>query len=437
MASAQTQTSRILIALVAGALAGLLINGASDPGDWLDRWLTQGLLLILGKWFLALLMLIVVPLVFVSLVKGVGRLNDTRSLGRISAWTLSLYIGTTALAISIGMGLALLFAPGEGMGLIASGQAPSTPPPSITQMLIDLIPTNPIAAMAQGNMLQVILFALLFGTALALSVPGRISSSIIFQFMDELDALLMRMVNMIMLLAPIGVFALMARSVASQGADVFLPLIGYFFTVLLALAIHGLISYPLMLRALTSLPPLMLLQKLRDVVTFAFSTSSSAATIPVTLDTTNRKLGVSEQVSGFTIPLGATINMDGTAIMQGVATVFIANAYGVPLHGMDFVLIILTATLASIGTAAVPSAGLIMLTLVLTQAGLPVEGIALILGVDRLLDMVRTAVNVSGDVTVTSIVAYRTGQLDTVVFRTPTPCPTQQETTTNQQNRVG
>lgn len=423
MASAQTQTSRILIALVAGALAGLLINGVSDPGDWLDRWLTQGLLLILGKWFLALLMLIVVPLVFVSLVKGVGRLNDTRSLGRISAWTLSLYIGTTALAISIGMGLALLFAPGEGMGLMATGQAPSTPPPSITQMLIDLIPTNPIAAMAQGNMLQVILFALLFGTALALSVPGRISGSIIFQFMDELDALLMRMVNMIMLLAPIGVFALMARSVASQGADVFLPLIGYFFTVLLALAIHGLISYPLLLRALTSLPPLMLLQKLRDVVTFAFSTSSSAATIPVTLDTTNRKLGVSEQVSGFTIPLGATINMDGTAIMQGVATVFIANAYGVPLHGVDFVLIILTATLASIGTAAVPSAGLIMLTLVLTQAGLPVEGIALILGVDRLLDMVRTAVNVSGDVTVTSIVAYRTGQLDTAVFRNPDPCP--------------
>jgi DAACS family dicarboxylate/amino acid:cation (Na+ or H+) symporter len=251
---------------------------------------------------------------------------------------------------------------------------------------------------------------LLFGLALSFTIKEKPTPTLT-TFFDDLDRVILRMVTLIMLLAPIGVFALMTRSVASLGNDVFLPLMNYFLTVVIALAIHAFITYPSLLTALTGLSPLPLFIKLKDMATFAFSTSSSAATIPVTLATAGR-MGIAPQLSGFTIPLGATINMDGTAIMQGVATVFIANAYGIALDGADFAIIIVTATLASIGTAAVPGAGLIMLTMVLNQVGLPIEGIALILGVDRLLDMMRTTVNVTGDVVVSTIVADKTHQLD-------------------------
>ena len=276
-----------------------------------------------------------------------------------------------------------------------------------------MVPSNPIEAMASANMLQIIVFALLFGIAITMS--GERGKHVLDVFKD-LDAIIMKMVEIIMGLAPYGVFALITRTFATQGIDLILPLIGYFLTLTVALGVHALCVYPTLLKSLVNLNPLTFLRKMRDPATFAFSTASSGATIPVTLRTTELKMGVKDTVSSFTVPLGATINMDGTAIMQGVATVFISNVYGVDLSVADYLMVILTATLASIGTAAVPGVGLVMLTMVLNQVGLPVEGIALIIGVDRLLDMMRTACNVTGDCAVTCIIAKSEGAMDLGVF---------------------
>jgi Na+/H+-dicarboxylate symporter len=405
-------TARILWALLLGGLAGVLLQFVDQ--HWAKQWLVDGLFLVLGKWFVALLMLMVVPLVFVSLVKGVAQLGASKRLGRLSGLTLAIYVFTTMLAIATGLLLANWFQPGVGLSLSATPSSTSTPP-NLVELLIAIVPSNPIAAMAQGNMLQVIVFAVLFGLALAALKTQTIVSPVLGLF-DGLEAILIRMVGLVMWLAPLGVFALMARSMASQGLDLLAPLVVYFLTVVAALLLHATITYAALFRLLTGLSPWYLYRRLKEVLTVSFSTSSSAATLPVTLATTQR-LGVSNQVSSFTIPLGATINMDGTAIMQGVATVFIANAYGLSLTSADYLLVMLTATLASIGTAAVPGAGLIMLTMVLMQVGLPVEGIALILGVDRLLDMMRTSVNVTGDIVVTTIVADRLNELDRAVYQ--------------------
>jgi DAACS family dicarboxylate/amino acid:cation (Na+ or H+) symporter len=404
-------TQRILWALLLGGLTGLLLQQLDR--SWAHQWLVDGLLLVLSKWFIALLMLMVVPLVFVSLVKGVAQLGNSQQLGRLSGLTLVIYLLTTMLAIATGLALATWLQPGLGLGLVASETATTTPP-NLVELLIAIVPSNPIAAMSQGNMLQVIVFAVIFGFALSALINQPVVTPVLSLF-DGLEALLIRMVGLVMWLAPVGVFALMARSMASQGLDLLAPLMVYFLTVFLALFIHATVTYASLFRLMTGLSPWPLYRRLKQVLTVAFSTSSSAATLPVTLATMKR-LGVSSRVYSFTIPLGATINMDGTAIMQGVATVFIANAYGLNLTMGDYGLVILTATLASVGTAAVPGAGLIMLTMVLMQVGLPVEGIALILGVDRLLDMMRTSVNVTGDVVVTTMVADQLGELDNAVF---------------------
>lgn len=407
MGKSDQLTSRILWALLLGGLLGIVLQYADQA--WTRQWLVDGLFLVLGKWFVALLMVMVVPLVFVSLVKGVSQLGASKQLGKLSGLTLGLYIFTTVLAIATGLLLANWLQPAVGLGLVASESTPGSAP-NLVELLIAIVPSNPIAAMSQGNMLQVIVFAVLFGLALS-SVRPQEGIATVMQLFDGLESILIRMVGLVMWLAPVGVFALMARSMASQGLDLLLPLMVYFVTVVAALFVHASLTYASLFRLLTGLSPWYLYRRLKDVLTVSFSTSSSAATLPVTMATTD-KLGVSPRVSSFTIPLGATINMDGTAIMQGVATVFIANAYGLTLAPSDYGLIILTATLASVGTAAVPSAGLIMLTIVLMQVGLPVEGVALILGVDRLLDMLRTSVNVTGDIVVTTIVAQKVGALD-------------------------
>jgi Na+/H+-dicarboxylate symporter len=267
--------------------------------------------------------------------------------------------------------------------------------------------------MASGNMLQVIVFALLFGIAVTMS--GERGRHVLNLFQD-LDVVIMKMVEIIMRLAPYGVFALIARTFATQGIELIVPLLSYFLTLTCALGLHALIVYPVLLKTLANLSPYIFLRKMRDPASFAFSTASSAATIPITLRTAEAKMGVDNAVAAFTVPLGATINMDGTAIMQGVATVFIATVYGVDLALTDYLMVVLTATLASIGTAAVPGVGLIMLTMVLNQVGLPVEGIALIIGVDRILDMMRTACNVTGDCAVTCIIAKSEGALDLETF---------------------
>lgn len=381
---------------------------------WVHTVFTDGILHIVGQVFLAGLMVLVVPLVFVSLVCGTAALDDIRHLGRVGVKTVVLYLFTTAVAISMALAAALVVKPGAGFDLGDGSQDyAASEAPSLVQVIIDIFPRNPINAMAEGNMLQIIVFAILFGVAMSLAGDAGKRLQSVF---EDLNTVIMRLVWIIMAAAPFGVFALIARTFAAQGFDAVPPLLKYFLLVLAVLVVHALVTYPLLLKILSGLSPGMFLRKMREVQVFAFSTASSNATLPVTLRTVQEKFGVKRSVGSFTVPLGATINMDGTAVMQGVATVFIAQAYGIDLSVTDYLMVILTATLASVGTAGVPGVGLVMLAMVLNQVGLPVEGIALILGVDRLLDMVRTAVNVTGDAAVTCIVAKSEGDLDVAVF---------------------
>ena len=401
-----------------GISLGALLQWLALPQDHLfNAVVLNGFIDGGGRIFIALLKMLVVPLVFVSLVCGAASLGDTGSVGRLGGKTIGLYLVTTAVAVSLAMLIALTTDPGLG-GESASGMAsastfePKTAP-SVKDTFVNVVPSNPIAAMADGKMLQVILFALLFG--LALSKAGA-SGEKLRGFFSDLNDVMMRLISMIIALTPIGVFCLMTQLGATLGLAEIAKVAMYFATIVIALLVHASLVYPLLLKTLTGLNPLVFLRKMREALLVAFSTSSSGATLPVTLRTVEHKLGVQNNVASFAVPLGATINMDGTAIMQGVATVFIAQFYGIDLGLSALLTVVLTATLASIGTAAVPGVGLITLTLVLDQVGLPVEGIALIIGVDRLLDMLRTAVNVTGDATVATIVASSEGQLDREVF---------------------
>ena len=402
-------TQRILLSMLAGIVVGLALNmgGSVIPGT--SEFLVNGVFYVVGAVFVALLKLMVVPLVFVSLVCGVNAMGDLRAIGRVGAKTFGLYFLTTAVAIILALTLARFIAPGSGFNLTGdfTGYVPQEAP-SLAEVIINIFPENPIQAMADGQMLQIIVFALLFG--FAANLAGERGKPVVKLFSD-LNEVILKMVLMIILLAPVGVFALISRTFATEGIEIFGPLVGYFILVAATLLLHLVFTYGVMLK-IVGIKPLRFLMHMRAPMSFAFSTSSSAATIPVTLNTLESRLGVKKSIASFTIPLGATINMDGTAIMQGVATVFIANVYGINLVFSDYLTVVLTATLASIGTAAVPSAGLIMLAMVLGQVGLPVEGIALIIGVDRLLDMLRTAINVAGDSAVTCVVAHSEGALD-------------------------
>ncbi|GAA0347107.1 dicarboxylate/amino acid:cation symporter [Bowmanella denitrificans] len=420
-------TTRIFFGMLAGILLGTLLRALfDDSGDFAFRvlglevstytLLVEGIFNIIGKIFIASLQMLVVPLVFVSLVCGTCNLSDPSKLGRLGGRSILLYLFTTALAISLAVSFALLVAPGEGINLDTNTTFSAKEAPSLSEVIINMFPTNPINAMAEGNMLQIIVFSVLFGVAMAMSGSAGKRLGDLF---EDLNKVVMRLVTILMNLAPYGVFALMAKLFATIGFDTFTSLLKYFFLVLFVLLVHAFVSYPLLLKLLSGLNPVQLIKKMRDAALFAFSTSSSSATLPVTLETARNKLGVKNTVASFTVPLGATINMDGTAIMQGVATVFIAQVYGVDLSVSDYLMVILTATLASIGTAGVPGVGLIMLAMVLQQVGLPVEGIALIIGVDRLLDMTRTAVNVTGDCTVACIVAKSEGELDLDTYNNP------------------
>ena len=405
-------TQKILIGMGAGIVVGALLArfGAAAPA--LQTFLVDGLFHIIGAIFVAVLQMMVVPLVLVSLVCGVTALGDLRALGRLGAKTLGLYLLTTAMALVLALTLAHAISPGQGFELAGDVSYRPTDAPPLSDVLINMVPVNPIRALAEGQMLQIIVFALLFG--FAVSLAGERGKHVVNLFTD-LNEVILKMVFVVIKMAPLGVFALVASTFATQGLEVFKPLAGYFGTVALALLLHVGLTYGTLLR-LAGLNPITFFGKMRTAMTFAFSTSSSSATIPVTLNTLETRLGVQNSVAAFTIPLGATINMDGTAIMQGVATVFVANVYGVDLHLYDYLTVILTATLASIGSAGVPSAGLIMLAMVLRQVGLPVEGIGLIIGIDRLLDMLRTAVNVTGDAAVTCVVAHSEGALARATF---------------------
>ena len=416
-------TKHILIAMVLAVVLGSLTQvlladqTLNDTLRYLlNDVLANGVFFVIGKIFVASLKVLVVPLVFVSLVCGVCHLKDQSSLGLLSLKTIALYILTTGLAISLALSLATLFEPGSGVSL--QTDANYTPPAesSLKQVLINIFPTNPVAAMAEGKMLQVIVFAVLIG--IAIGQAGQAGERIGAAFNDWNDVL-MKLVTMMMKLAPYGVFALLFSLFARQGLGTVGDLAVYMLTVVGALALHALVVYPLLLKGLTGLSPRIFLKKMRNVQLFAFSTASSNATLPVTLRAVEQRLGVDNRVASFAVPLGATINMDGTAIMQGVATVFIAQAFGLGLELTDYLLVIVTAMLASIGTAGVPGVGLVTLALVLQQVGLPLEGIALIIGVDRILDMIRTAVNVTGDAMVSVIVANSEQGIDHDTFNDP------------------
>ncbi len=409
-------THRILIGMLAGVITGTLLNGLGLTTGLVQIFLIDGLFHVVGSIFVSLLQLMVVPLVLVSLVCGVTALGDLRALGRVGGKTLALYMLTTAVAIVLALSMATALSPGEGFVLSdqdVTYEGSEAPP--LSDVLINMFPQNPVRAMAEGQMLQIIVFALLFGFSITLA--GERGKHVI-NFFTDLNEVIMQMIFLIIKLAPIGVFALLARTFASEGLALIRPLAGYFIAVVIGLLLQLFVTYGILLRT-AGLSPFKFLMQMRAPMSFAFSMSSSSATIPVTLNTLETRLGVQNSVASFTVPLGATINMDGTAIMQGVATVFIANVYGIDLALSDYLTVILTATLASIGTAAVPSAGLIMLAMVLGQIGLPVEGIALIIGIDRLLDMLRTAVNVAGDGAVTCVVAQSEGALDKRVFMDP------------------
>ncbi|ASM98018.1 dicarboxylate/amino acid:cation symporter [Vibrio vulnificus] len=409
-------TGRVILGMVAGILTGFAIRALFADNGFVDAYIVNGLFEVGGKIFIASLKMLVVPLIFVSLVCGTSSLKDISTLGRMGGKTLAFYITTTAVAITLALTMGTVFQPGSGADLTAASSFKSAEAPSLGQVIIDMFPTNPISAMAEGKTLQVIVFALLFG--IAISAAGKPGERIAAIFSD-LNEVIMKLVALLMNLAPYGVFFLMAKLFTGLGLGAIINLGEYFLVLTATLLIHGLVTYSLMLKGFTGLSPLTFLKKMEDAIMFAFSTASSNATIPATMETVKNRLGVDNKIASFTVPLGATVNMDGTAIMQGVATAFIAQAFNIDLSMGDYVMVILTATLASIGTAGVPGVGLVMLAMVLNQVGLPLEGIALIMGVDRLLDMIRTAVNITGDACVSVIVAKSEGALDLDRFADP------------------
>jgi Na+/H+-dicarboxylate symporter len=412
----------ILLAMAAGVgygLAAARLDAAQHVADWIQPF---------GTLFLNLLKMIAVPLVLFSLVAGVASLNDSSKIGRIGGKTVGLYIGTTAVAITIGLVVVNVFRPGSGISPelreqlragfaeAASEKVAAAQNVRIVDQLVGIVPTNPFAALANSEMLQIVFFALMLGLALTRLNQKRPVAHVVETFQLLSDGVI-EMVHLIMKIAPVGVFALMASVIADLGKDgektgqLLSALVGYMGTVVLALLLHGLIVYALLLKFLAKVPLRRFGRAMLPAQLLAFSSSSSAATLPVTINCVEKGLGVDEEASSFVLPLGATINMDGTGLYQGVAAVFIATVYGMQLTFVQQLEIVLTASLASIGTAAVPGVGIVMLTIVLRQVGVPLEGIALILGVDRPLDMCRTVLNITGDATVCTVVARSEGLL--------------------------
>jgi Na+/H+-dicarboxylate symporter len=397
-------TSKVLLAMGLGSVVGLIINMGEFNGEdtFIQLYVIEGLFYLIGTLFITALKMLVVPLVFFSLISGVFGIGDISKLGKVGAKSFLLYMVTTALAIGLAMLLAVSIIPlfSTPSFEVSAFEAKEAPP--LLDVLINIVPANVVDAFAQGKMLQIIFFTILLGISL-LMVGSKAKG--IAEGVEVMNEAMMNMVTIVMSVAPYAVFALLAKAVSELGFELLQQLIIYVVVIVLALMLHLFGTLMILFKLLTTLNPFIFLRKIRDAQLFAFSTASSNATIPITLRSLTKRMGVDNSVASFTVPFGATINMDGTAIMQGVATVFIAHIYGIELGLGGYITVIAMSLLASIGTAGVPGVGLIMLSMVFVQVGIPVEGIALILGVDRLLDMVRTAVNVTGDAVVTSIVA--------------------------------
>ncbi|TCI21522.1 dicarboxylate/amino acid:cation symporter [Exiguobacterium sp. SL-9] len=398
-----SETKKILIGLALGVVVGLGLAGLSgNVYDVVNTYILSPI----GTVFLNLIKMLVVPIVFFSIILGVMGLGDPKELGRVGSKALLFFLTTTALAIVLAMGVASVIKPGERGDFPTTGlefESTSTEESSnIVQTFVNMIPTNPIQALAEGNMLQIIVFAALIGFAMiALGERAKTWR----RFVKQGDRIMMHLIHLVMKLAPYGAFALIASAIGGIGLDAVKAMAWYMFAVVLTLFLHSVIVYGGALVLLGKMSPVFFFKNFYEAITLAFSTSSSNATLPVSMELAQTKLGVPRSISSFVQPLGATVNMDGTAIMQGVATIFIAQVFAADLTMTELVTVVITAVLASIGTAGVPGVGLIMLALVLQSVNLPVEGIALIIGVDRILDMLRTSVNITGDATCAVVVS--------------------------------
>ena len=408
--------TKILIGLILGVIVGIVANKLGIA-PFISTYIKP-----FGSAFIRLISMIVVPLVFASLFVGTASLNDIRKLGRIGGKTIGFYLCTTAVAIVIGLVLANIFKPGSGLTKETQEQLlanyadeaaekidTALKKPSLGETLIDIIPRNPMEALSGGDMLQIIFFALMLGIAITLIPQDRASP--VIKFFDGINEAMIKMVHIIMEFAPYGVFALIAAIIGEFGLGILGPLFKYSIIVIFGLFLHVIITYSAALKIFTKVKIISFFKGVRPAQLIAFSSSSSSATLPITMECVEENIGVSKEISSFVLPLGATINMDGTALYQGVAAVFIAQVFGMDLNIGQQLTVVLMATLASIGAAGVPGIGMITLTMVLKQIGVPLEGIALILGVDRILDMCRTIVNISGDATCATVVAYSEGQV--------------------------
>ena len=401
--------------MAAGIIIGIILNLSLSNDNVIKNFLVSNIFETISLLFLSLLKMIVLPLIFVSIICGTLSISDPNKLSRLGFKTILLYMLSTIIAISIALIISNMFpySINEIQENSLNGLNFNEPKISEKNFILNFIPENFFFALSSGNVLQVLFFALFMGITASFI---RNEIPVFVNLMENLNQILINIVFVIIKITPLAVFCLLAKTFANQGVDVLTPLIQYFVLVTTVLLIHFLGSYYMFLTLFSNLKPFIFYKKLKQLLVFTFSTSSSNASIPYTLDIVTRKYGVDKSFSSFSIPLGATINMDGTAIMQGCATYFLASYYGIALEFTDYLTIIATATLASIGTAGIPSAGIIMLSVILEQIGIPLEGIALLLGVDRLLDMMRTSVNVAGDTCISCIVANSEGLINTKVF---------------------
>ena len=406
-------TRNILLGMFFGFVLGSIAYYLDIIPSSIENFIQVYIFNLGGSIFINLLKMLIVPLVFFSLVSGISSLSSLTSLGNITFKTISLYLGTTAIAVSISLLVASIFKPGAGYSSNIAAPEKLPEGQSVYSTILDIFPSNIIEAMANNQMLAIVFFSILFG--LALNKTNHLTGNLSESF-ERLNTVFMQLVLMIMSYAPIGVFCLIGKFVITDGLDIFQEAVMYVVLLISVLIFHAIVTYSIFLKIFTNLSPIVFFRKMKETAIFAFSTSSSAATIPVTLKTVTTDLGVNKNIGSFVIPVGATINMDGTAIMQGMATVFIAQMSGIDLSIFQYVQVVLLAVVASIGAAAVPSAGTITLVIILQQFGLPLEAIGIILAVDRILDMIRTSVNVTGDATVACIVAQSEEMLDKTVF---------------------
>ena len=402
-------TKKIIVSMVLGIIFGVFINLIDISQSSTHSIIINGLDLV-SHLFLSALKLIIIPLIFFSIVCGIVSLSEDVSISRLGIKTISLYLVTTVIAISLG----LLFASLISYEPVLVTDLNSEINVKDMQSENNFFPNNIFKSMADGNIIHLLIFSILIGIS-ASRIKEKIKTFI--KYVHDFNEVINELVRIIISFTPLAVFCILSKTFATQGLDTLMPLMGYFMTVTAVLLLHFFITFSLLLKIFTRLDPIIFYRNIKDVLVFTFSTSSSSASIPFTLKTANEKCGVDKSISTFSIPLGATINMDGTAIMQGCATFFLASLYGIDLGINEILTIVITATIASIGTAGIPSAGIIMLTVIFTQIGIPLEGITLLLGVDRLLDMMRTSVNVSGDLCISCIVASSENKLDHNTFK--------------------